>query len=285
MLSLSTNPHHGVGLAMPVEGATEEQTARVDRLDPLNSRVTPSRRADTAGGEVSLLRPVASTPSFRNTAATAYELFRLGWSTDRIATYWNISEAEAERLVFEQRCTPKGRKPRLKIYDRERLLDLLDVDPATGEIRWRERPDDAIWNKRFAGKQAGGKNSQGYVVVNIRNTHHRAHHIVWTVANGVWPHLDIDHIDGDRANNRISNLRQVTRVENLRNKGAASGRVGLVGVTKSGRQWRARIYVDREQIELGYFDHFEDAIAARHSAEKKFGFSKDHGRRCAHGHL
>lgn len=107
-LSLTTHPHHGVGLAMPVEGATEKRTARVDRLDPLNSRVTRSRRADTAGGEVSLLRPVASTTSFRNTAATAYELFRLGWSTDRIATYWNISEAEAERRVNVERSNHKG---------------------------------------------------------------------------------------------------------------------------------------------------------------------------------
>jgi len=62
MLSLANNTHHGAGHSMPVESLTEARTACGDRLGLSNSRVTPSRRADTAGGEVSLLRPVASTP-------------------------------------------------------------------------------------------------------------------------------------------------------------------------------------------------------------------------------
>lgn len=216
---------------------------------------------------------------------SALELFRLGLDTVEIAKRLNVTEAVASRLVFEQRCIPNGRSRREKIRDRSALLEMLHVDIESGEICWRAREgcENEAWNKRFADKKAGGLNSQGYVVVNIQSTHHRAHHIVWTVANGEWPCLDIDHIDGDRGNNAISNLREVTRSINLRNKGTSVDGAIPFGIRKERRRWRASISVDRRLIELGRFDRLEDAISARLAAEREFGFSPDHGRRAAYG--
>lgn len=213
--------------------------------------------------------------------------FRKGLDTVEIAKMFGVTEAEASRRIFEERCIAKGRTIRPKIRSRSLLMKILDVNIHSGEIRWRARegsPGNDIWNRKYAGKIAGGSNSQGYWVVNISGTHHRAHHIVWTISKGSWPVLDIDHIDGDRSNNSISNLREVSRSENLRNRGVTEhSRLGLVGVARSGNQWDARIGDDGKSVRLGRFSCFGQALAARHLAEKELGYDPNHGRRLAYG--
>lgn len=163
----------------------------------------------------------------------------------------------------------KPRRP--KITDRDELLRYLEVDCARGLIWWRRG--------RFAGKLAGGLNAQGYWTVNINYSHHRAHHIIWIVAYGRTA-SEIDHIDGDRSNNAIANLREVTRTENLRNRGrSVANNSGVIGVNFQSGKWRARIYVDRRAIELGRFDTIDEAIIARRTAEADYGFHPNHGQR------
>jgi hypothetical protein len=164
----------------------------------------------------------------------------------------------------------------------EELLSWVKVDVETGEIFWNYRPDKAPqWNGKYAGKHAGGMTSTGYWVVNIRCVHHSAHHIVWRVANGYWP-SELDHIDGDRLNNRLSNLREVTRTENQRNRGVSpSHPTGVFGVTfnKKAQKWRAVIAGRSVRKHLGLFTSFEDAVAARRAAEVLCGYHPNHGQR------
>lgn len=91
----------------------------------------------------------------------------------------------------------------------------------------------------------------------------------------------IDHIDGDKLNNRVENLRNVSQVENgqnhVRRKNNTSG---VMGVRWDDRRsmWHTRINVKYQTIFLGYFQNFDDAVVARRTAEIEHGFHQNHGR-------
>ena len=92
--------------------------------------------------------------------------------------------------------------------------------------------------------------------------------------------LDIDHINGVKTDNRINNLRLVTRSINLQNASMRCHNTsGFNGVSwhKSTKKWRAQIRVDGKSIHLGVFSNKKDAIAARIKANIKYGFSERHG--------
>lgn len=155
-------------------------------------------------------------------------------------------------------------------------------DSGTGALIWRERPDvRPSWNSRWAGREAGTVKDTGYRVLAYRRKLVRAHWVVWAMHHGRWPSADIDHINHDREDNRIENLREVTRKANCRNasrsKTNTSGRTGVVWCTAQNR-WRAQISPDRRHVYLGHFDEFRDAVAARDAAEKRFGFHENHGK-------
>lgn len=120
------------------------------------------------------------------------------------------------------------------------------------------------------GRVLTGKTSVGYHMVQFRlnGTQHKylAHHVAWFMTYGVWP-MEIDHINRDRADNRIVNLREVTRAENLRNRIDASSiqsQYDCVSWHKSNRKWQARLpyKIDRKRTQLGYFDCEHEAYAA-----------------------
>jgi len=96
---------------------------------------------------------------------------------------------------------------------------------------------------------------------------------------GQWPTEDIDHIDGNRANNRVENLRAVSRSVNMRNAyRRKDNKSGFVGVHKNRvGSWVAQIAVDGRVIHLGFFRAQGDAVAARKAAEIEHGFSVRHG--------
>jgi len=93
--------------------------------------------------------------------------------------------------------------------------------------------------------------------------------------------FEIDHIDHNSLNNRIENLRLVSSRENSMNlplpKHNTSGRVGITWAKRE-KKWQAQIGLDYKTIILGHFDKFEDAVAAREAAEKKYGFHPNHGK-------
>lgn len=176
----------------------------------------------------------------------------------------------------------------------EVLRQLLDYDPATGALTWKPRAasnfpksskpnaTSATWNARFAGRPAGAVGVIGYHVVTIDSKHHYAHHIAWVLADGGGlSGVEIDHINGNRSDNRIENLRAVPKSENAKNKRLSRRNVsGISGVRlfKPNGKWTAEIQANGKRHYLGYFPSFDDAVAARKRAEVLLGFHENHGR-------
>ena len=175
----------------------------------------------------------------------------------------------------------------------EVLRQLLRYEPETGKLIWRPRgapffaggdyPADRLaksWNGRFAGKDAGTVHAKGYRYIKIDSQCFAAHRIVVAMVSGEWPTYEIDHIDHDKLNNRMSNLRIATRSENARNmpkhRSNKSGHNGVVWNKKTSK-WRAFIGVNGRNIHLGSFDKIEDAINARIVANKEYGYAIYHG--------
>lgn len=157
--------------------------------------------------------------------------------------------------------------------DAERVRQVLDYDPAIGVFRWRWRADvRKEWNTRYAGMIAGSPSSAMYSAITIDCTSHLAHRLAWFYTTGSWPHADIDHIDMDRSNNRIANLREATRSENMHNIGApANNTSGVKGVCwhRRSKKWDARIEAGGRRINLGCFANLDDAARAYAEAAQK----------------
>jgi hypothetical protein len=163
---------------------------------------------------------------------------------------------------------------------------LMRYDPETGKLYWLERPrvffksdkDHKRWNTRYAGNEAFSPNNNGYLDGMIFRRMYRAHQVAWALHYGEWPKDQIDHINGDRSDNRITNLRVVSRSENCRNtKLRSNSKTGVLGVYRHKHRWRATIY-DGGSRHIGLFDTFEDAVAARKAAERELGYHPNHGR-------
>lgn len=170
------------------------------------------------------------------------------------------------------------------------LRAMLLLDAARGGLTWLCRPremfssDNACnsWNAKWGGKGAfTAVDGHGYRVGAIRSTLHRAHRVIWALHYGAWPEHDIDHINGDKLDNRPANLRLVSHAENMMNLPLkANNTSGVLGVSwdKRDRKWRASIKQGGRQETLGYFWTFEAAVKARKDAEVRLGFHPNHGR-------
>lgn len=179
----------------------------------------------------------------------------------------------------------------MPVVDPHSLPSLLQADFETGHLYWLPRPLAAFanercgrtWNTRFAGKEAlTAINNYGYRFGSIEARPHLAHRVLWAMAQGAWPTLDLDHINGDRLDNRLINLREVSRLENLHNQRLRPGNEsGCHGVTFDTRlnAWVARIKSNYRSEHLGVFPDLADAIAARKQAERNHQFHKNHGRK------
>jgi hypothetical protein len=158
----------------------------------------------------------------------------------------------------------------------KRLKEVLSYNPPTGVFRWKISRSGVK-----KGDVAGGQMQTGYRLIGIDGERYLAHRLVWIYVYGHFP-FEIDHIDGDKMNNSFSNLRDVTRVENSRNrrikKGNKSGSTG-VSWDKVNRKWRATIKVDYKQKNIGRFLSIEEAMLARKAAEAEYGFHINHGMR------
>lgn len=173
----------------------------------------------------------------------------------------------------------------------EYLLSCLDYRPETGELVWKHRPREHFKNDhayhcflaRFAGKVAGSGNTvKGYRVLHLDGQGLTEHRVIWAMATGAWPspELQIDHIDLDKANNRIENLTLTTNMVNCRRQTRAKNNVtGVVGVSYHIRmkRWVARIMVDGRAVALGSYKTFDEAVAARQAGSIRYGFAPNHG--------
>ena len=183
-----------------------------------------------------------------------------------------------------------------KRISKEELNNLLSYDPKTGRLFWKKRTPEMFssedggrsahhtckqWNSRFSGKEALVKNVHGYKGGRINYSYVLAHRIIWKMVTGEEPN-EVDHIDGDRSNNRWSNLRDVSSQGNKRNAKLRSDNTsGVVGVTwhSTRKRWCAFIIIDGKCVSLGTFREFEEAVAARKAAEIAHNFHANHGRK------
>lgn len=134
--------------------------------------------------------------------------------------------------------------------------------------------------KKKAGDISNYVNNHGYCLINIKDRQYPAHKLAWLYEYGELPYDQIDHINHDRSDNRISNLRIVTNRENhLNTKLRTDNTSGHVGVEwlKTINKWRARIYLHGKMKHIGVFDRKDDAMAARKLASIKHGFHPNHG--------
>lgn len=126
-----------------------------------------------------------------------------------------------------------------KLYETEEALvkirNKLSYDNGTGNLTWK---DDGSTNNRVG--MTAGSSDKGYHRVWINGRTWMAHRVIWAIYYGKWPDNTIDHIDGDSLNNRISNLRDVTQLENNCNKRPYRGRV-FKGVTLKKSKWYVRV--------------------------------------------
>ena len=149
------------------------------------------------------------------------------------------------------------------------VRELLDYDAETGAFRWKPRRGLSYsnsWNGQYAGRPAGSMDSAGYQLIKIHARLYKAHRVAWLFVYGEWPEMEIDHIDCDRANNAIANLRVVTSRQNQLNRPSKISKSGFRGVWRHNKRWRSRICARGRIIDLGLFDTPEEARAAYEAA-------------------
>lgn len=156
----------------------------------------------------------------------------------------------------------------------ERLQELLHYEPATGVFTWRVKTGgNGVGGRIKAGTIAGSLTPGAYRRIRIDTVVYRAHRLAWFYVHGVWPTNHIDHIDGDRTNDSLVNLRDVTYAVNQQNQRRPqidniSGYLG-VGWHSSAGKWRARIRVGGREKYLGSFLSPKEAHEAYLTAKRK----------------
>ena len=124
-------------------------------------------------------------------------------------------------------------------------------------------------NKRKVGDVLGSVNDKGYLKGSVNQRLYRVHRLVFLYFHGFMP-TQVDHIDGNRQNNRIQNLRQATSAQNNQNR-MATGASKIKGVVwhKQSKKWVASICINRKSVHLGSFEKIEDAAQVATDARKK----------------
>jgi hypothetical protein len=166
---------------------------------------------------------------------------------------------------------------------RELTVDLLnhlfEYDKETGNLIWKIKPSRRGHSVK-AGDIAGTLKSHGYLCVGINYNSYRAHRLIFLMHKGYLPKT-IDHINGDKLDNRIENLRAATVGQNQHNrKTNANNTSGYKGVSwnKAQKKWTARITLERKIIHLGYFANVEEAAeVVRKAREELHGSFANHG--------
>lgn len=153
------------------------------------------------------------------------------------------------------------------------LKQLLHYDPDAGSF--------TLLVKRAGrrGDNPGHVDCNGYRRIMLAARKYRAHRLAWLYVHGAWPDGEIDHINGNRDDNRISNLRAVTSRQNSINQSRAKpNRAGVIGVYPAARtgKWEASIAHDGRRVHLGTFETVAEAAEARKRAERKFGYGPNH---------
>lgn len=171
----------------------------------------------------------------------------------------------------------------------EELHLFLDADFNSGVLTWKPRSREffkskrsaSVWNARFAGQPAlCSSHADGYKHGSICGDLYLAHRVILAMKLGDWPEY-VDHINGNRSDNRLSNLRSATRVQNGCNMAIPSNNTsGHIGVSwnKRDQRWTAYITLNQKRKSLGNFKEIAEAIQCRKAGEFAYGFHPNHGR-------
>lgn len=152
----------------------------------------------------------------------------------------------------------------------EQVDALLAYDPETGVLRWKV--------SRRGTAKAGGvagclDSGEGYLRVRVHGKRYQAHRLAWLLSTGSWPSQQLDHINGQKTDNRIANLRECSNAQNMQNQGKSSrNSSGVQGVSwdKRDKKWRSYICVNGTQIHIGLFETLEAAATARAEAKQQY---------------
>lgn len=148
------------------------------------------------------------------------------------------------------------------------FIDFLDIyvsyDQQTGLFSWKQKRQGAVDGK------FGSLEKTGYVRAKLLNKKYLAHRLAWFIVCKQWPQGQIDHVNGNRSDNRIANLRVVDQSGNSQNRRGKqrNNQSGYFGVHASGKKWRAQIRIDRKLKHLGLFDTPELASMAYVEAKR-----------------
>ena len=157
----------------------------------------------------------------------------------------------------------------------EELKEILEYRPDTGEFFWKVKTSLRVEVGKRAGYQRGG-----YVFIRIKRKLYYAHRLAFLYMTGSWPTHFVDHDNRIRSDNRWSNLKEVSALQNARNASLSKNNTsGTNGVhwDKAKEAWAAVITVERKTKFLGYFDNIPAAASARKIAEQLHGFHPTHG--------
>lgn len=155
----------------------------------------------------------------------------------------------------------------------KRLMELLDYDSLTGVFTWKISRS----GRGKVGHIAGCTDNAGYTRVAVDGKLYYAHRLVWLCIYGYFPEHNIDHINRNKSDNRIENLRHVTQQCNIRNTGGRrNGTSPVKGVRPVGikiKKWSAHIGLNGKDHPLGRYLNFDNAVCARLAGEQCLGWS------------
>lgn len=179
---------------------------------------------------------------------------QLPWGDPR-----NSQQAPSITRMNMQEKSGTRKTKRTETLTADVLRRTFEYDPHTGAITrilktGRRKPVSSVsWS--------------GYILACVEGVVHMGHRLAWCLHYGRWPVGEIDHINGVRSDNRISNLRECSHRQNTQNQPARkSSRSGIRGVSPRRKRWRAQINEGRRNIHLGTFDTFEEARAVFQAA-------------------
>jgi len=149
-----------------------------------------------------------------------------------------------------------------------KIEDYIRYQPESGLLFWKRD-----YARQLGGNRAGRIGSLGYIVLYFEKKYWFGHRLAWYLATGNHPKEQIDHINGDRADNRLINLREASHGENNRNRGAhkdnISGYKGVSYMKRDGR-YKARININKTCVNLGHFDTALEAHKAYCDAVERY---------------